>query len=400
MPRVRIPKYRKHKPSNLAVVSLGGKDYYLGKYGTKESHEEYARRISEYLKRRGEQVPAEIRVSPHHSKNITVVEAADRYLTWVTSERSPAEQAHVHGMLTCLVNLYENELAAAIGPAELREVRRVMVAKGWCRNYVNEQIGRLKRMYQWLAAEPLIPITTYHAILVVGGLRRGEGGARETEPILPVDEATVDATLPHLPETIADMLRLQRITGMRPNEVCLLRPCDIDRSDAVWFYRPITHKMAYRGRERVICIGPQAQRVLLRYLARDRETFCFSPRDSESKRRAPRGRGKGFVFAGQYDAGVYRRAIHRACDKAFPHPALTKIKASDLTGIQRKELRIWKSANRWSPNQLRHAAATEIRRKFGLEAAQIVLGHAKADVTQIYAERDLAKGVEVALRIG
>ena len=80
-------------------------------------------------------------------------------------------------MLKCLVNLYEYELAAAIGPAELREIRRVMVAKGWSRNYVNEQVGRVKRMYKWLAAEPLIPITTYQALLVVGGLRRGEDGA-------------------------------------------------------------------------------------------------------------------------------------------------------------------------------------------------------------------------------
>ncbi len=38
-------------------------------------------------------------------------------------------------------------------------------------------------------------------------------------------------------------------------------------------------------------------------------------------------------------------------------------------------------------------AATRIRSEFGLETAQVVLGHAKADVTQIYAERDQAKAV-------
>jgi hypothetical protein len=41
-----------------------------------------------------------------------------------------------------------------------------------------------------------------------------------------------------------------------------------------------------------------------------------------------------------------------------------------------------------------------VGREFGLEATQVVLGHAKADVTQVYAERDLAKGVEVARKIG
>jgi site-specific recombinase XerC len=41
-----------------------------------------------------------------------------------------------------------------------------------------------------------------------------------------------------------------------------------------------------------------------------------------------------------------------------------------------------------------------VRRNFGLEAAQVILGHSAADTTQIYAQRDLAKGVEVAKLIG
>ena len=76
----------------------------------------------------------------------------------------------------------------------------------------------------------------------------------------------------------------------------------------------------------------------------------------------------------QYTIGSYRRAIHRACGKA---------------GI-----------DRWSPNRLRHSAGTEIRKRYGLEAAQVILGHASADVTQIYAERDLAKAVEIMREVG
>ncbi len=49
---------------------------------------------------------------------------------------------------------------------------------------------------------------------------------------------------------------------------------------------------------------------------------------------------------------------------------------------------------------MRHSAATEIRKQFGLEAAQTVLGHAKADVTQVYAERDAALAAEVMRKIG
>jgi site-specific recombinase XerC len=86
----------------------------------------------------------------------------------------------------------------------------------------------------------------------------------------------------------------------------------------------------------------------------------------------------------------YNEAIHAACDKAFPSPE----------GIQGVELKAWRKANRWAPNQLRHAAATEVRAKFGLEGSQVTLGHASADVTQIYAERDLQKAVEIARKVG
>jgi integrase len=54
----------------------------------------------------------------------------------------------------------------------------------------------------------------------------------------------------------------------------------------------------------------------------------------------------------------------------------------------------------WAPNRLRHAAATEVRKKFGLEAAQVVLGHSSADITQVYAERDQELAAKVIKQIG
>src|SRR5690349_21772717 len=130
--RCRIPKYRKHKPSKLAVVSLGGRDIYLGKYGTKESRDEYDKLVAEYLKLRGQPVPPAIVAAARiNRKHLTVVEAADKYLTWCMAHRNEIEQAHVKGMLKCLVNTYENERADAIGPKALREIRAVMVSRGW-----------------------------------------------------------------------------------------------------------------------------------------------------------------------------------------------------------------------------------------------------------------------------
>lgn len=55
---------------------------------------------------------------------------------------------------------------------------------------------------------------------------------------------------------------------------------------------------------------------------------------------------------------------------------------------------------RFTLNQLRHSRATEVRKTYGLEAAQVILGHAKADVTQIYAERNLNLAIQIAKETG
>ena len=54
----------------------------------------------------------------------------------------------------------------------------------------------------------------------------------------------------------------------------------------------------------------------------------------------------------------------------------------------------------FTPNQIRHTFATKVRRDHGLEAAQVLFGHSKADVTQVYAERNRALATEVARQIG
>jgi integrase len=54
----------------------------------------------------------------------------------------------------------------------------------------------------------------------------------------------------------------------------------------------------------------------------------------------------------------------------------------------------------WTPNQLRHTFATEVRKRYGLESAQVLLGHQRCDVTQVYAERNLDLALKVAAEVG
>ena len=168
----------------------------------------------------------------------------------------------------------------------------------------------------------------------------------------------------------------------------------------MWVYRPESHKTQHHGRERAICFGPKAQDVLRPYLLRDKTAYCFSPTESERRRRAQvhavrktpmscgnkpgsnRKRRPKSKPRDRYDTNGYRQAIQHAVD------------------IANRERKAKDKLPRWAPNRLRHTAATEIRHTFGLEAAQVALGHSQADVTQIYAEKDLTLAAEVARKIG
>ncbi len=359
MPRLvnAVPKLRRHA-SGQAVVTLCGKDYYLDLHGTKASRAQYSRLIAEW--------EANDRQPIERPSDLTITELCAAYWRfakrwYVKNGRPTDEQACIKGALKPLKKLYGPIAVVEFGPKALKAVQEEMVAMGRSRGYINKSVSRIRRMFRWAVAEELAPASILHALQAVDGLRKGKTPARETSPVTPVDDAVIDATIKHLNRTAADMVRLQRMTGARPGEICILRPCDVDRSNAVWEYRPESHKTEHRGRERVVYIGPKAQAILIVYLMRtEPEKYCFRP---WRKPNHPR-----------YTVSGYRTAIWIACKNA--------------------------RVDKWSPNKLRHAAATEVRKRFGLEGAQVTLGHSKADVTQIYAERNTDLARQVAREVG
>jgi len=54
----------------------------------------------------------------------------------------------------------------------------------------------------------------------------------------------------------------------------------------------------------------------------------------------------------------------------------------------------------WHPNQLRHNAATSLRKEFGLDVARVILGHSSPAVTEVYAEVDREKALAVMEKVG
>jgi len=404
MPRSsRVPSYRHHKARGLAVVTIDGHNHYLGPFGSSESHSKYAALIAEW-QRSGGSTP---RLSVPFGPSFTIGDLALAYLAFATTyyvkNGEPTSQVYIERAgLRALVALYEIEQASDFGPLKLKNVQQHLVGKDLTRRTINEFSAVIKRAFKWAASEELISESVSNSLRVVGGLKRGRSGAKDADPIGPVEEGTVSATLPHLPPVVAAMVRLQLFTGMRPAEVCLLRPCDIAISKAgTWRYRPSTHKTEHKGRERLIHIGPEGQDVLRPYLDRDPEHFCFSPRESVGKRSrksSPRRRP-----GERYTPTSYRRAVMRGCEVAFGMP--DELRVIDTTNVEEKARReavaaAWRKDHGWRPNQLRHSAATRIRERYGVEAAQVVLGHSDPRVTLVYAERNNKLAADVIREVG
>jgi len=268
-----------------------------------------------------------------------------------------------------------------------------MIRAGRVRTSINAQVHRIRRAFGWAVEEELLPESVYAALKTVRALRQGRCKAKESKPVLPVDQEVVDKTLLQLCPVVQAMIQLQQLSGARPGEITKLRPCDVSYGvDGVWCYRPSSHKTEHRGKDRRIYFGPRCQEILRPYLNRAPESYCFSPREADKQQRADRHakrvtppnqgnrcglsrKAKPKCTPGdRYTKTSYARAIARACRKA--------------------------GVDHWTPNQLRHSRATMLRKMYGVESAAVVLGHCDPNTTLIYAEADYEKAKEITRAVG
>ena len=398
----RIPSYRHHKPSGQAVVTLGGRDFYLGKYNSPSSRAEYNRLIAEWTANGG---------TLSANADFTVAELLAAFLKHAKGYHRKKEQEKISLAMRPLRILYGKTPVAYFGPLSLKAVRQMMIDADLARTTINSRINRLRHIFKWGVENQLVAPGVLHGLQAVTGLRYSRTTARETEPVKPVPDAFVDDVLPHVSQPVAAMIQLQRITGMRSGEVCIMRTYDINMTGRVWVYSPREHKTSWRQQDRKIYLGPRAQAIIWPYLQADLQAFLFSPAESllriHEARRARRttplscGNHRGTnrkrkpkKAAGEvYDTHSYRRAIQYGIEAAN-RARLAEAKANSIKA-DKVEL-----VPHWHPHQLRHNAATALRREHGIEVARIILGHRSAAITEVYAEVDHARAIDVMGRIG
>jgi integrase len=317
---------------------------------------------------------------PSPTERITVGEVARRFMEcYVLVQQHGREVDHFKLAMDLLAENAGSMPALEFDSVALMALQDAMVrSRRWTVvDNINRYVQRVRRAFKWAAKMKLIPGALYGELALVEPLQAGRTvePLRDPKEIPPIDDASMEATLKFLSPTVATMVLVQRRSGARPSEVCSMTLDQIDRSGAGWMYRPRKHKTAYKGKTRMIPLGPRCQELLAPFLNRQPAAPIFSPAEAERARRQLQHAARvtptsvGNVPGSNrieeplrapgaaYTAESYAKAIARACKRA---------------GIPR-----------WAPNRLRKARATEIdRSRHGLQGAAVVLGHSSAETTR------------------
>jgi integrase len=280
------------------------------------------------------------------------------------SGRSTGEASNLADAFRVVLELCGYLPASSFTVAQLRRCREALIAQKLSRSTINARVNRIRRVFTWAISMELVDPSVLMSLRSLPALRRGRSQAREPLPILPVSWDTVTATLAHLNDPTKGIIETLWWSGMRVSEALVMRPLDLQMKGDVWLYTPQEHKCEHLEHQRVVPLGPHTQAVVSRCL-RGIESLLF-----------PDAHTRVFEFpAGRcHTPKTLRQAVQRAAARA--------------------------GVSRWTPLQLRHAAATRLRAEVGLEAARIVLGHTSPATTEIYAEIDREKARAMMLRYG
>ncbi|MDA1013978.1 MAG: site-specific integrase [Planctomycetota bacterium] len=360
----RKPSYLLHKATGQARVRINGKDHYLGEYGSPESRERYDDLITEWFSKNGETAQYALCVD---DLALLFMEHANQH--YRKNGKPTSEISCIKTALRYLVAKSGRSRVRDFGPLAFKAVRQAMIDDGHCRKSINKHSGRIRRIFAWAVENEYCKPDILVGLQAVQGLQAGRTEAVETDPVKPVPQAFIDAVEPHVSKPVWGLIQVQLLTGARPGEVLAMRGRDINTSGSVWEYVPESHKTQHHGKGRIILIGPKAIEVVRGFLKSNLDAHLFSPRDvRKGTPGATRQPGE------RYDRDAYRNAIQRACRKA---------------GVPE-----------WHPHQLRHNAATNVRREADIDTARAVLGHSSVSTAELYAERDINAARAVMLKVG
>jgi hypothetical protein len=154
----RPPSYRLHRPTGQAVVTLNGRDFYLGRHGSPESRAEYDRLIVEWISN-GRRLPAP---TSEAGSDLSINELLLAYLChadgyYVKNGEPTTEPVNIRLAIRPLRQHLGQTPAREFGPLRLKTVRHAMIDSGLCRNEVNRRVRLIIRTFKWAVGEEMVP---------------------------------------------------------------------------------------------------------------------------------------------------------------------------------------------------------------------------------------------------
>lgn len=410
--RSRIPSLRKHKPSGLAVATIGGKDRYYGSYGTQASKADYDKDVAAWLAagRPTSAIPADITVAEVMLQFIRYADARFRrpdgtptgHLGNIKLALRPLKRLYAAAAANNFTCMMLRACAVEAIADSLRPKKNRRRPKPLSRRVANQRARLIRRMFKWAAGrqlvDPSVPAALQNYEAIYAGEQLELDGrhvtAQDPPPSRLVSNEDFTKTLIFLPPLVRALVESLRLTGARVSEICSMRNGDVDQAGETWIYRPRWHKNLRRGLLREIQIGPRCQKVLKPWIQPNApEEFVFSPKRTLELMR---------------EAARHERLAHRPKAKGNRKKPKQKPCRVPGDGYNRNALlhAIRRAARRarvqpWSPGQLRHLRATELEEQFGAATAAACLGHATIDTTiNHYIKLDAEKARSAAIASG
>lgn len=426
----RLPVMRLWSPRRLAYIHVRGRRYYLGPWGSREADDKYRALVRQLL---GVAHTGPIQAVAPQDTVIEITTAADLATAYAAhaarhfvKRDRPTHTAKNAARVRDLVHRFPKGRIPIeqCTPLWLRELRTfiaaatrdttVKPARSITRGTLNEYVAIVLRMFRFGASFEFCEPSLWYSLKALEPLKKGrppDPNARplpEGKPVDPVLRSWIQRTRRHLGRTVRIMLDVQLLTGMRPNELCWLRPCDLSatRAAGVTLYRVPAEANKTDHEEdaapRTVWIGPRAMRLLSMlpepsharafyfspvaaatefYAARSaaRRVPMYDSHEPDLRRSRKRAAGRPpRLDREQYSPDSYRRAITRGCQRA-------STKASPI---------------HFSPYQLRHNCATTIANREQIQVAQVMLGHRSISTTVRYVKPWEKHAVAAALRYG
>ncbi|HEY1190784.1 MAG TPA: site-specific integrase [Gemmata sp.] len=422
MSQVRIPELKFHKPTNQHYVWWNKARVHMGA-DPAVAQARYKRWVADLLA--GDTAPSVRPATPTNpAAERTVAEVLLAYWKFALTEYAGDTESRrsarhrIWQAIEAVRGRYADVPASRFRGPQLKALRdelvknRTVINNGRdtgrpiTRTYVNYLVACVQRVWKWALSEDLVPADGAATVAALAPLARGKGG-REPARVLPPPPGWEEA-LVELPPVLVAMVRTQALCGMRPQDVCRLRRRELSTTARekveipgtgrfvaarlidgapVWFYAPSEHKTSWKGKPRVIAIGPRTQALLTPLLeGLGPDDFVFSP----AKALAQVGRGNRFKRQGystRYQTRQYAQLVERAIERANRPRVAAGWAADELVP-------------EWTPNQLRHLAATVVGDEIDREHARALLGQSSSDVIDVYLEQQLGKACRAAITCG